>query len=139
MEYTHLNDMAGYREPTWEECQKVRKYVLYIKKRDNFMYIFWSAFAALVFPAGVCEIITATSEEPIRMLVLYGIFTVLAGAGFIACRKGIKNNHALCDCIEDRHFQIMDIRAYEADPAGGNEGPGGSIRFYNAAGQYCVQ
>lgn len=129
------NELTGYRLPTELEKKKIQEYMMKELARIRRSIMIGTVLCTVVESCLIITLITRFSDSPLGLYIVWTTMAIILMMGFLTLLKRMQWNRRHIENIRTGSFQVMDCKAYEANPDA-DIVDGGTVKIYNEQGQY---
>ena len=129
------NELTGYRLPAEWEKKKIQEYMMKELARLRRSIMIGTVLCAVVESCLIITLITRFSDSPLGLYIVWTTMAIILMMGFLTLLKRMQWNRRHMENIRTGSFQVMDCKAYEANPDA-DIVEGGTVKIYNEQGQY---
>lgn len=129
------NELTGYRLPNQWEKKKIQEYMLKELARLKRSILIGTVLCGTVEICLIITLVTGFSDSPLGLNIVWTTIAVIFMMGFVTLLRRMRWNRRYIENIRTGSFQVMDCKAYEANPDA-DIVEGGTVKIHNEQGQY---
>lgn len=128
-------DLTGYRQPVQWEKKRIQEYMLKELARARRSILIGTVLCGVAEACLFIILVTGFSGSPLGLNIVWATMALVFMMGFLTLLKRMQWNRRYIKNIRTGSFQVMDCKAYEANPDADIVN-GGTVKIYNEQGQY---